>query len=83
MEEDSTRSLKTRRSEKELEKEDDKPIIEGHDSEDDSDELPDTQLQRTSYLNFQSFSGPPPSSHWEYTQKAHNNSLLTLIIEHN
>ena len=35
--------LKTR-SEKELEKEDDKPIIEGHVSEDDSDELPDVQL---------------------------------------
>ena len=43
-EEDSTRGLKTRRSEKELEKEDDKPIVEGHDSKDDSDELPDVQL---------------------------------------
>ena len=43
-EEDSTRSLKTRRSEKELEKEEDKPIIGGHDSGDDSDELPDIQL---------------------------------------
>ena len=43
-EEDSTRSLKTRRNEKEFEKEDDKPIMEGHDSGDDSDELPDVQL---------------------------------------
>ena len=45
-EEDSTRSLKLRRDEKELERIDDKPtpVIEGHNSEDDSDELPDIQL---------------------------------------
>ena len=45
-EEDSTRSLKLRRNEKELERIDDKPtpVIEGHNSEDDSDELPDVQL---------------------------------------
>ena len=45
-EEDSTRSLKTRRNEKELERIDDKPtpVIEGHNSEDDSNELPDVQL---------------------------------------
>ena len=45
-EEDSTRSLKLRRNEKELERIEDKPtpVIEGHDSEDDSDELPDVQL---------------------------------------
>ena len=40
-EEDSTRSLKVRRNEKELEP---TPVIEGHNSEDDSDELPDVQL---------------------------------------
>ena len=39
--EDSTRSLKLRRDEKELEP---TPVIEGHNSEDDSDELPDVQL---------------------------------------
>ena len=68
-EEDSTRSLKMRRNEKELERIDDKPtpVKESHNSEDDSDELLDVQLYRTSYNNFQSFSGPPPSSHWEYT----------------
>ena len=45
-EEDSTRSLKMRRNEKELERIDDKPtpVIESHNSEDDSDELPDVQL---------------------------------------
>ena len=45
-EEDSTRGLKSRRNEKELEREDDKPtsIIEGQNSEDDSDKLPDVQL---------------------------------------
>ena len=45
-EEDSTRSLKTRRNEKELERIDDKltPDIEGQNSKDDSDELPDVQL---------------------------------------
>ena len=45
-EEDSTRSLKSRRNEKELERIDDKPtsVIEGHNSEDNSDELPDVQL---------------------------------------
>ena len=45
-EEDSTRSLKTRRNEKELKRIDDKPtpVIEGHDSKDDSDELLDVQL---------------------------------------
>ena len=45
-EEDSTRCLKTRRNEKEIERMDDKPtpVIEGHNSEDDSDELPDVQL---------------------------------------
>ena len=45
-EEDSTRSLKLRRNEKELERIDDKstPVIEGHNSEDDSDELPGVQL---------------------------------------
>ena len=44
--EDSTRSLKLRRNEKELERVDDKPtpVIESHNSEDDSDELPDIQL---------------------------------------
>ena len=44
-EEDSTRSLKMRRNEKELERIDDKPtLVIGHNSEDDSDELPDVQL---------------------------------------
>ena len=45
-EEDSTRSLKLRRNEKELERMGDKPtpVIEGHNSEDDSDELLDVQL---------------------------------------
>ena len=45
-EEDSTRSLKTRRNEKELERIDDKltPDIEGQNSKDDSDELLDVQL---------------------------------------
>ena len=45
-EEDSARSLKLRRNEKELERVDDKqtPVIESHNSEDDSDELPDVQL---------------------------------------
>ena len=45
-EEDSTRGLKSRRNKKELEREDDKPtsIIEGQNSEDDSDKLPDVQL---------------------------------------
>ena len=45
-EEDSTRSLKTRRNEKELERIDDKPTpdIEGQNSKEDSDELPDVQL---------------------------------------
>ena len=45
-EEDSTRSLKSRRNEKELERIDDKPTpdIEGQNSKDDSDELPDVQL---------------------------------------
>ena len=45
-EEDSTRSLKTRRNKKELERIDDKltPDIEGQNSKDDSDELPDVQL---------------------------------------
>ena len=45
-EEDSTRSLKWRRNEKELERIDDKPTpdIEGQNSKDDSDELPDVQL---------------------------------------
>ena len=45
-EEDSTRSLKLRRNEKDLERVDDKPtpVIEGHNSEDDSDKLPDVQL---------------------------------------
>ena len=44
--EDSTRSLKLRRNEKELKRIEDKPtpVIEGHDSEDNSDELPDVQL---------------------------------------
>ena len=42
-EEDSTRSLKLRKNEKELERVEDKPTpdIEGHNSEDDSDELPE------------------------------------------
>ena len=46
LEEDSTRSLKLRRNKKELERVEDKPtpVIEGHDSEDDSDKLPDVQL---------------------------------------
>ena len=46
LEEDSTRSLKLRRNEKELERVEDKPtpVMEGHDSEDDSDKLPDVQL---------------------------------------
>ena len=45
-EEDSTKSLKTRRNEKELERIDDKPTpdIEGQNSKEDSDELPDVQL---------------------------------------
>ena len=45
-EEDSARSLKIRRNEKDLERIDDKPtpVIEGHNSEDNSDELPDVQL---------------------------------------
>ena len=45
-EEDSIRSLKTRRNEKELERMDDKPTpdIEGQNSKEDSDELPDVQL---------------------------------------
>ena len=45
-EEDSTRSLKSRRNEKELERVEDTPTpdIEGHNSKDDSDELPDAQL---------------------------------------
>ena len=45
-EEDSARSLKLRRNEKELERIDDKPtsIIEGHNSEDNSDKLPDVKL---------------------------------------
>ena len=45
-EEDSTRSLKLRRNEKELERIDDKPtpVIEGQDSKDDSDKLLDVQL---------------------------------------
>ena len=45
-EEDSTRSLKTSRNEKELERIDDKltPDIEGQNSKDDSDEQPDIQL---------------------------------------
>ena len=45
-EEDFTRSLKSRRNEKELERIDDKPTpdIEGQNSKDDSDELPDVQL---------------------------------------
>ena len=44
--EDSTRNLKLRRNEKELERIDDKPtpVMEGHNSEDDSDKLPDVQL---------------------------------------
>ena len=45
-EEDSTRSLKSRRNKKELERIDDQliPDIEGQNSKDDSDELPDVQL---------------------------------------
>ena len=45
-EEDSTRSLKLKRNKKELERGEDKPtpFIEGHNSEDDSDELLDVQL---------------------------------------
>ena len=45
-EEDSIRSLKLRRNEKELERVEDKPTpdMEGHNSEDASDELPDVQL---------------------------------------
>ena len=45
-EEDSTRSLKIRRNEKELERIDDQliPDIEGQNSKDDSDEQPDVQL---------------------------------------
>ena len=44
--EDSTKSLKLRRNEKELERIDDKPTpdIEGQNSKDDSEELPDVQL---------------------------------------
>ena len=43
---DSTRSLKSRRNEKELERIDDKPTpdIEGQNSKDDSDEQPDVHL---------------------------------------
>ena len=76
-EEDSISSQKLRRSEKEQEEKelkrvDDRPtpVAESHNSENDSDELPDVQLWRTSYIDFQSFSGPPPSSHWEYTWKS-------------
>ena len=45
-EEDSTKSLKSRRNEKELERINAKttPVIEGHNSEDNSDELLDFQL---------------------------------------
>ena len=45
-EEDSIRSLKTRRNERELERIDDKPTsdIDGQHSKNDSDELPDVQL---------------------------------------
>ena len=45
-EEDSTRSLKTRRNEKELERINDKPTpdTEGQNSKEDSDELLDVQL---------------------------------------
>ena len=45
-EENSTRSLKTRRNEKELERIDDKPTpdIEGQNSKEDSGELPEVQL---------------------------------------
>ena len=45
-EEDSIRSWKLRRSEKELKRVDDRPtpVAESHNSEDDSDELPDVQL---------------------------------------
>ena len=44
--EDSARSLKLRRNEEELERGDNKPtpVIESHNSEDDSDKLPDIQL---------------------------------------
>ena len=46
LEEDSIRSWKLRRSEKELERVDDRPtpVAESHNSEDNSDELPDIQL---------------------------------------
>ena len=45
-EEDSIRSQKLRRSEKELKRVEDKPtpVAESHNSEDNSDELPDIQL---------------------------------------
>ena len=45
-EEDSARSRKLRRNEKELERVDDRPtpVIESHNSEDDIDKLPDIQL---------------------------------------
>ena len=45
-EEDSTRSLKTRRKERELERIDDQPTsdIEGQNSKEDSDKQPDVQL---------------------------------------
>ena len=82
-EEDSVGSWKLRRSEgekeeKELEKVDDRPapVAESNNSKNDSDELPDIKLQRTSSNNsFQSFSGPPPSFHWKYIGKAFNNNL--------
>ena len=81
-EEGSVGSQKSRRNEgqkeeKELKKADTRPapVTESNNDENDSDELPDVKLWRTSSNNnFWSFSGPPPSSHWKYIWKALNNN---------
>ena len=73
-EEGSVGSHKSRRTEgekeeKELKKADTRPapVPESNNDEDDSYELPDIKLWRTSSNNnFWSFLGPPPSSHWKY-----------------
>ena len=76
-EEDSTRSLKIRRNERELERIDDKSTldIEGQNSKEDRDEQPDAQLWGTSYNNFQSFSGPPHPPIGNILEKANNTKL--------
>ena len=84
-EEGSVGSKKSKRSkgEKELEKADTRPalVTEGNDDEDNSDKLPDIRLWRTNTNNKpQSFSGPPPSSHWKYSWKALNDDRLNSKI---